>query len=155
MIKRILNSKNLVAYLLAAATGMTLYFRAAFPEGDLFLRIMATRSASAFAVLKYSYTFSLFSTGIVTSIQNTGSIIRIQEVLMAGPAHPQVQQLENLTVTFEPLLDSAEAAALLKIHPKTLQKMARNRDIDGIQIGRLWRFRASVLNSWLLRKSRA
>lgn len=26
---------------------------------------------------------------------------------------------------FEPLLDSEEAAALLKIHPKTLQKMAR------------------------------
>jgi len=26
---------------------------------------------------------------------------------------------------FEPLLDSEEAAVLLKLHPKTLQKMAR------------------------------
>jgi excisionase family DNA binding protein len=53
---------------------------------------------------------------------------------------------------FEPLLDSAEAAALLKIHPKTLQKMARNREICGIQIGKLWRFRPSTLNEWLSQK---
>jgi excisionase family DNA binding protein len=50
---------------------------------------------------------------------------------------------------FEPLLDSEEAAALLKIHPKTLQRMARNGEITGIQIGKLWRFRASSLNRWL------
>lgn len=50
---------------------------------------------------------------------------------------------------FEPLLDSDEAAALLKIHPKTLQRLARRGEIAGIQIGRLWRFRASALNRWL------
>ena len=53
-------------------------------------------------------------------------------------------QLRDLT--FEQLLDSDEAAALLKIHPKTLQKMARNGEITGVQLGKLWRFRASVLN---------
>ena len=52
-------------------------------------------------------------------------------------------------VGFEPLLDSEEAAALLKIHPKTLQRMARRGGIAGIQIGKLWRFRASALNKWL------
>lgn len=50
---------------------------------------------------------------------------------------------------FEPLLDSDEAAALLKIHPKTLQRKARRGEITGIQIGKLWRFRASALNEWL------
>jgi excisionase family DNA binding protein len=50
---------------------------------------------------------------------------------------------------FEPLLDSEEAAALLKIHPKTLQKLARTGKVDAIQIGKLWRFRASALNRWL------
>jgi len=50
---------------------------------------------------------------------------------------------------FEPLLDTVEAAALLKIHPKTLQKMARTGEITGIQVGKLWRFRASALNRWL------
>ncbi len=55
-------------------------------------------------------------------------------------------------LTFEQLLDSDEAAALLKIHPKTLQKMARNGEITGVQVGRLWRFRASVINEWLEQK---
>lgn len=50
---------------------------------------------------------------------------------------------------FEPLLDSEEAAALLKIHPKTLQKLARQGEVAAIQIGKLWRFRASALNRWL------
>jgi excisionase family DNA binding protein len=54
--------------------------------------------------------------------------------------------------SFEQLLDSDEAAALLKIHPKTLQKMARSGEIAGVQIGKLWRFRASVLNDWLEHK---
>ncbi len=50
---------------------------------------------------------------------------------------------------FEPLLDSEEAAALLRIHPKTLQRLARRGEIVAIQIGKLWRFRASALNAWL------
>ena len=53
--------------------------------------------------------------------------------------------------SFEPLLDSEEAAALLKIHPKTLQKLARNGEISAIHIGKLWRFRVSALNEWLER----
>jgi excisionase family DNA binding protein len=52
---------------------------------------------------------------------------------------------------FEPLLDSAEAAALLQIHPKTLQKLARAGIVIGVRIGKLWRFRASSLNEWLTR----
>jgi len=50
---------------------------------------------------------------------------------------------------FEPLLDSEEAAALLKIHPKTLQKLARSGEVAAIQIGKLWRFRASALDEWV------
>jgi len=50
---------------------------------------------------------------------------------------------------FEPILDSQEAAALLNIHPKTLQKLARKGRIPGFRIGKLWGFRASALNRWL------
>lgn len=50
---------------------------------------------------------------------------------------------------FEPLLDCKEAAALLRIHPKTLRTKARLGIIPAIQVGRLWRFRASALNQWL------
>jgi len=56
---------------------------------------------------------------------------------------------------FEPLLDSSQAAALLRIHPKTLQKMARRGEIHGTHVGKLWRFRASDLNDWLHRQERA
>jgi len=51
--------------------------------------------------------------------------------------------------SFEPLLNSDEAAALLKIHPKTLQRLARRGEICGVQVGKLWRFRLSALNTWL------
>ncbi len=56
---------------------------------------------------------------------------------------------------FEPLLDSGQAAGLLRVHPKTLQKMARRGEIHGTHIGKLWRFRASDLNDWLYRQRRA
>ncbi|MGO9492944.1 MAG: helix-turn-helix domain-containing protein [Terracidiphilus sp.] len=41
----------------------------------------------------------------------------------------------------ERLLSSIEAAAVLGIHPKTLQRMARSGQIRGIRVGKLWRFR--------------
>ena len=50
---------------------------------------------------------------------------------------------------FESLLDVGEAARLLRIHPKTLRNKARRGVIPGVQVGRLWRFRASALNEWL------
>lgn len=63
-----------------------------------------------------------------------------------------VRRTEIHETSFERLLDSDEAAALLKIHPKTLQKMARNGEVVGVQIGKLWRFRASTLDDWLKHK---
>jgi excisionase family DNA binding protein len=51
--------------------------------------------------------------------------------------------------SFEPTLNSTEAAALLRIHPKTLQRMARQGRIPGHRVGDLWRFRASELDAWL------
>jgi excisionase family DNA binding protein len=61
------------------------------------------------------------------------------------------QRANTTDLQFEPLLDSAEAAALLQIHPKTLQKLARAGTVIGIRVGKLWRFRASALNEWLVR----
>jgi excisionase family DNA binding protein len=60
----------------------------------------------------------------------------------------QVQRAQGES-DFESLLDVAEAARLLRIHPKTLRNKARRGIIPGVQIGRLWRFRASALNEWL------
>lgn len=51
--------------------------------------------------------------------------------------------------SFEPLLDTDEAARLLRMHPRTLRTKARIGSIPGVQVGRRWRFRASTLNRWL------
>jgi excisionase family DNA binding protein len=52
----------------------------------------------------------------------------------------------------EPLLDSNQAATIMRIHPKTLQKMARRGEVRALQIGKVWRFRASVLDEWIEQK---
>jgi len=54
--------------------------------------------------------------------------------------------------TPERLIDSEEAAAIIGIHPKTLQKMARRGQIRGVHVGKLWRFRASTIEDWIARE---
>lgn len=51
--------------------------------------------------------------------------------------------------TPEPLLDSDQAAAIMQIHPKTLQKLARKGIVRGLHVGKLWRFRASEIDRWI------
>jgi hypothetical protein len=60
--QRLLHTRHFLACLLAAATGMALFFRAPFPEANLFLRVMALRSAAAYFFFKYSYTVLLYTT---------------------------------------------------------------------------------------------
>ena len=67
MIQRTLQSRHFLACLLSAATGMVLYFRTPFPEDNIFLRVMAIRSASAFL---------FFSLHPLPSIQRLTSRIR-------------------------------------------------------------------------------
>lgn len=50
---------------------------------------------------------------------------------------------------FEQLLDDTEASALLGVHPKTLQKLARSGHIPAYRVGRFWRYRASDIEMWL------
>lgn len=50
--------------------------------------------------------------------------------------------------TWEPLLTPAEAAALLRVHPKTALRFARSQGLPAIRVGKHWRFRESDLTSW-------
>ena len=52
----------------------------------------------------------------------------------------------------EPLLNSNIAAAMLGVHPRTLQRMVLRGQIVGVQVGKLWRFRASAIDEWIERK---
>jgi excisionase family DNA binding protein len=71
---------------------------------------------------------------------------QIVEIRSADKKQVQRAQSES---NFESLLDVAEAAKLLRIHPKTLRNKARQGIIPGVHVGRLWRFRPSALNEWL------
>jgi excisionase family DNA binding protein len=54
-----------------------------------------------------------------------------------------------MTPQFEPLLSDTQAGELLGLHPKTVQRLARNGELPAVRIGRYWRYRASALNEWI------
>jgi len=63
------------------------------------------------------------------------------------------EKQQAVMLSFEPLIDSSTAAGLLKVHRKTLERMALRGEIPGHKIGKFWRFRAgfraSELDEWL------
>ena len=54
-----------------------------------------------------------------------------------------------MSSTFEPLLSADEAAEHLRIHPKTLQRLARERRVPCVRMGKYWRFRLTALDQWV------
>ena len=50
--------------------------------------------------------------------------------------------------SWEPLRTPMEAAEFLQLHPKTVVRMARNKTIPAIRLGKHWRFRSSDLTAW-------
>jgi excisionase family DNA binding protein len=49
----------------------------------------------------------------------------------------------------EPVWDCVQAGRFLRLHPKTVKRMARNGQIPGRQLGRRWYFRPSELDELL------
>jgi len=102
MIQRVLNSKNFIAFVLASATGMTLYFLLPFPEGNLFLRLIAVKAPLVYSGAKYSYTAMLFTTPyIILSILLSGLYIftlKIRKRVSPArlPAYPDAQHRDKL-----------------------------------------------------------
>src|ERR1700686_1506126 len=62
MVQKLLHSKNLIACMLAAATGMTLYFCVPFPGNNFFLELIFLWSRPVFRGFQYSYYLFLYST---------------------------------------------------------------------------------------------
>ena len=80
--------------------------------------------------------------------------IRFVELHQRDPNSPvaPAHRRQDTGNGFEPLLDCIEAAALLRMHPKTLRTKARRGIVPAIHVGKLWRFRVSALNEWLEKK---
>lgn len=48
----------------------------------------------------------------------------------------------------EPVWDCEEAGVFLRIHPKTVKRLASMGSLPGFRIGNRWRFRPSELDAW-------
>jgi excisionase family DNA binding protein len=81
--------------------------------------------------------------GIVVNFKAPNKLFRQDDDASTGRKKPVTD-----AGSCERLLDSTEAAQLLRIHPKTLQRMARKGQIPAMQIGKLWRFSGSALLLW-------
>ena len=64
-------------------------------------------------------------------------------------AIPGVGNSLRSSADFEPLLTAEEAADHLRIHVKTIQKLAREQRIPSVRMGKYWRFRLSALDRWV------
>jgi excisionase family DNA binding protein len=84
--------------------------------------------------------------GVFSKRSRTGQSKSIQS---DSPQHTSLLSVPDPTPAFEPLFDSVEAARRVDIHPKTLVRMARRGQINGIRFGRLWRFRLSDLQQFV------
>jgi excisionase family DNA binding protein len=60
------------------------------------------------------------------------------------------KQLENIR-----LLTLSEAAALLQVSTRTLQRMIRQRQLPAFKVGGQWRMRESQLGEWLDQKEKS
>ncbi|HKS96271.1 MAG TPA: helix-turn-helix domain-containing protein, partial [Terriglobia bacterium] len=49
----------------------------------------------------------------------------------------------------EALLTSRQAAQVLKIHPKVLERMAKRGEVPALKVGKFWRYRVSALDAWI------
>jgi excisionase family DNA binding protein len=52
------------------------------------------------------------------------------------------------TGTPEKMLNPQEAGALLRLHAKTVIRMAERGEVPGKKIGKRWRFLPSLLGAW-------
>jgi excisionase family DNA binding protein len=61
----------------------------------------------------------------------------------------QIGNNSNRQTSWEPLRTPDEAAAYLRIHPKTAIRRARKGQLPGFRLGKHWRFRQSDLEAWV------
>ncbi len=70
-------------------------------------------------------------------VWDQGGVLMPNEDAIRGP----------LPGEFEPLLNLEEAASVLGMHWKTLERMARDRKVPAFKVGKRWKFRLTSLNA--------
>jgi hypothetical protein len=102
MMQRLLYSRNLLAYVMAMATGFVLYRKAPFPDQNFFLELTFLRARPVFLGAKYSYIVSLYTTPYIAySILLSGIYIfalKVPQKVRPGhlPLYPDSRKREDL-----------------------------------------------------------
>ena len=119
---------------------------ASAPSGSAPLRrLTAPPSATSIA----NYETNVFHWPVKAQFQPLESSKMSESPRMSHPAVPPLSNIGGQN-SFEPLLTAEQAARILGgIHPKTLMRMARRREVPAIKLGRYWFFRTSALNAWV------
>ncbi len=52
----------------------------------------------------------------------------------------------------EEILDADEVAKLLKVHPRTVKRLASEGILPGFRVGSQWRFRREAINEYIKRQ---
>jgi TraM recognition site of TraD and TraG len=105
MMQRILACKDLTAYVLACATGLTLYFKCPFPSHDPVLRLIAERQPGIYDGIHYTYYLFLFTTPYVLfSVVLSGLYVFALRPLKSAkpltlPPYTEASQRETLFLT--------------------------------------------------------
>jgi excisionase family DNA binding protein len=79
---------------------------------------------------------------------NQQQTIRQDPTALFGPQAPETAESDQN----QTLMTPQEASEYLRISVATLQRLSRSREIPGIHIGKLWRYKKSTLDQWLLSK---
>ncbi|MBS1867903.1 MAG: hypothetical protein JSS69_18485, partial [Acidobacteria bacterium] len=102
MTRRILASRHFVAAMLAMATGMVLFYTQPFPEGHLFLQLIALREPHAFASFRWLYVVCLFTTPYIAYLGMLSALyvgtLKFRPRVIAGqlPRYPDPRTRDDL-----------------------------------------------------------
>ena len=50
------------------------------------------------------------------------------------------------------ILDADEVAKLLRVHPRTIKRLARQGQLPGFRVGGQWRFRRAAIEEYIRRQ---
>ena len=104
MTRRILASRHFVAAALAMGTGMVLFYKEPFPEGQLFLNLVAMRAPHALQSFRWLYNMALFTTPYMLYLGTLSALyvvtLKFRPRVVAGqlPRYPDPRNRENLFI---------------------------------------------------------
>jgi excisionase family DNA binding protein len=62
--------------------------------------------------------------------------------------------MKRISSDFPPVLTVNELAHYLKVHPSTIYRLLKNRQLPGFKIGSDWRFNLEEIDRWRLESQR-